>query len=79
METKTLTPKELVLEYITKVCKAKQQCITSNKTMALLLNLSSEQVQAAILQLHKEQIINKTTEARFSNGRFFGTKRIITI
>lgn len=73
------TTKELVLDYITKVCKAKQQCITSNKTIASLLNLTPEQVQKAILQLHKQNIINKTTEARFSNGRYFGTKRIITI
>jgi Mn-dependent DtxR family transcriptional regulator len=79
METKTLTPKELVLDYITKICNAKQKCITSNKGIASLLSITPEQVQAAILQLHKEQIINKTTEARYEKGRFFGTKRIITI
>lgn len=73
------TTKELVLDYITKICKAKQQCITSNKTIASLLNLTPEQVQKAIIDLHKQNIINKTTEARFSNGRYFGTKRIITI
>ena len=79
METKTLTAKQLVLDYITKVCKAKQQCITSNKTMALLLNLTPEQVQKAIIDLHKQNIINKTTEARYDKGRYFGTKRIITM
>jgi hypothetical protein len=77
METKTA--KALVLDYVIKVCKIKQQCITSNKTMASLLNLTPEQVQKAIIDLHKENIINKTTEARYDKGRYFGTKRIITI
>lgn len=73
------TNKDKILDYITKICNAKQQCITSNKTIASLLNLTPQQVQSAILQLHKEQIINKVTEARYDRGRYFGTKRIITL